>query len=398
MFALGVVRNGANGVKCGASLFRVSPGILSTSSSNVTPVAHLTAPSLVEPQTRVKPWPYKEKTYNQFWQFFDHTSKRFNDNSRLIVVDGNIATGKTEFAKKVAESFDLLYIPDIHPDEVWINEDGFDMRELDEQFSDGPNRSYDLQHFLSDKHAKNLKVGRPQVMLYHKRFYNYVTALEHILNTGQGVVMERSVFSDIVFPEVFAQMGYMSPQGLHYYKNVLRKNTICDLWKPHLIIYLDAPVDAVKENIKKRAIPYEVDSPVLSDDFLTKIDAAYKNKLFPSLREYTEIISYDVTNLPDWEIIVEELEELNLVEVEDQPDKFKEWRQRREDDFNNYRMVVSMKDTLHPLFLIKPPLDAPELMIHGEDLIELESVLQDNPAARFEKGFNPEKDRVLFKL
>lgn len=397
MFALGVVRTGTASLQGAASLFRVSPGILS-SSFNITPVAHLTATSLVEPITRVKPWPYKERTYNQFWQFLDHTSKRFDDNTRLIVVDGNIATGKTEFAKKVAESFDLLYVPDVHPNEVFFNEDGFDMRQLDEQFSDGPNRSYPLEKFLTDKNAKSLKVGRPQMLLYQKRFFNYVNALEHILNTGQGVVMERSVFSDMVFPEVFAQQGYMTPQGLSYYKNILRKNTICDLWKPHLIIYLDAPVSTIRENIKKRGNPYEVNSPVLTDDFLTKIDAAYKNKLFPSLREHTEIISYDITNLPEWEIIVEELEDLNLVEVEDEPIKFKEWRQRREDDFNNYRMVVSMKDTLHPLFLIQPPLDAPELMISGEDLIELETILDDNPAASYQKGYNPEKDNVLFKL
>ncbi|CAE1293009.1 NDUFA10 [Acanthosepion pharaonis] len=397
MLALGFVRSGATGIKCAGSLFRISPGILS-SALNVTPVAHLTALSLVETRTRVKPWPYKEKTYNQFWQFFDHTSKRFDDNTRLIVVDGNIATGKTEFAKKVAESFNLLYMPDVHPDEVWLNEDGYDMRKLDEQFSDGPNKSYDLEKFLSDKNPKNLKVGRPQMLLYYKRFYHYVSALEHILNTGQGVVMERSVFSDMVFPEVFAQLGYMTPEALTFYKNMLRKNTICDLWKPHLIIYLDAPIATVRENINKRGIPYEVNSPVLTDDFLRKVDAAYKKKLFPSLRDHTEIISYDISNLPDWEIIIEELEELNLVEVESQPEKFKEWRQRREDDFNNYRMVVSMKDTLHPLFLVEPPLDAPELMIHGEDLIELETVIHNNPGIYYKKGYNPETDNVLFKL
>ena len=100
-------------------------------------------------------------------------------------VDGNIASGKTEFAKKLAESFDLLYIPDVHPDEVWLNEEGFDMRELDDQFSVGPNKSYDLEKFFTDKNAKNLRVGRPQMLLYHKRFFNYVRALEHMLNTGE---------------------------------------------------------------------------------------------------------------------------------------------------------------------------------------------------------------------
>ncbi|CAI9741716.1 Hypothetical predicted protein [Octopus vulgaris] len=385
-----------------AGIGRIPPSLLPVRSPLVasTQIANLTSPTLHrQEEQKVKPWPYKERVYNQFWQFFDHTSKRFTDNSRIIVVDGNIACGKTEFAKQVAESFDLHYMPDIHPDEVWFRDNGFDMRELDDQFTQPANVSYDLKKFLSDPDPKkSLKLGRPQMLLYQLRFFNYVSALEHLLNTGQGVVMERSVYSDMVFAEVFTQLGYMRPQALQYYTNMLRKYTICDLWKPHLFIYLDAPIPYLRERINKRRIPYEVNSPVLTDDFLRRIDKVYKEKLFPSMKDHSEILTYDVSNLPDWEIIVEELEELNLHKDEENPEKFKVWRQKHEDDFNNYRMVVSMKDTLWPLFVLEPPLKAPELMIHGEDFIDYERVINGSPAAYYERGFNPEEKNVMFKL
>lgn len=365
-----------------------------------TQVASLTSPTVHQQEvSKVKPWPYKQRVYNQFWQFFDHTSKRFTDNSRIIVVDGNIASGKTEFAKNIAKNFDLHYLPDIHPDETWFRDNGFDMRKLDDQFSQPQNVSYDLEKFLSDPDPKkSLKLGRPQMTLYQMRFFNYVEALEHLLNTGQGVVMERSVYSDMVFPEVFTQLGYMRPEALQYYTNMLRKNTICDLWKPHLIIYLDAPIPYLRERINARGIPYEVNSPVLTDDFLERIDKVYKEKFLPSMKDHSEILTYDVSNLPDLEIIIEDLEELNLVKDEENPEKFKVWRQKHEDDFNNYRMVVSMKDTLWPLFVLEPPLKAPELMIHGENFIDYERVINSNPAAYYEKGFNPEEKNVLLKL
>ncbi|GAB1608800.1 Hypothetical predicted protein [Argonauta hians] len=400
MFVIRCLRKAPSGA--GLGLGRINPALLTARSpvNDSTQVAQLTSPTLLETEIeKVKPWPYKERTYNQLWQFFDKTSKRFTDNSKIIVVDGNIASGKTEFAKKVAESFDLLYMPDIHFDDVNFAPNGFDLRQLDEQFSLDGTRSYDLATFLSDPDPKKgLKVGRPQLRLYQLRFFNYVAALEHLLNTGQGVVMERSVYSDMVFPEVFAQLGYMRPQALDYYTNMARKYTICDLWKPHLIIYLDAPISHLRDNINKRAVPYEVNSPVLTDDFLTRFDDTYKKKFLPTMKDHTAILTYDASNLPDWEIIVEELEDLNLDIERENPEKFKVWRQKHEDDFNNYRMVVSMKDTLWPLFVLEPPLRAPELMLHGEEFMDFERIVSNTPEAHYEKGFNPEENNVLFKL
>ena len=48
---------------------------------------------------------------NWFWKFFDTTTDRFDEYSRLVVVDGNIGAGKTTIAKEIARKFDMLYIP-----------------------------------------------------------------------------------------------------------------------------------------------------------------------------------------------------------------------------------------------------------------------------------------------
>ena len=37
---------------------------------------------------RPKPWNYERLGYNLFWQHFDGTTKRFNDNTKIIVVEG----------------------------------------------------------------------------------------------------------------------------------------------------------------------------------------------------------------------------------------------------------------------------------------------------------------------
>lgn len=73
----------------------------------------------------------------------------------------------------------------------------------------------------------------------------YVDAMAHVLSTGQGVVLDRSCFSDFVFVEAMEKSGFLSKGARSVYYDV-RKNTITELIKPHLVIYLDVPVDGVK--------------------------------------------------------------------------------------------------------------------------------------------------------
>lgn len=55
-----------------------------------------------------------------------------------------------------------------------------------------------------------------------------------------------------------------------------RDNTLQELLRPHLVIYLDVPVPKVMENIQKRNIGYEKNSPALSQQYLEVMEKHYK--------------------------------------------------------------------------------------------------------------------------
>ncbi|KAJ8935970.1 hypothetical protein NQ318_014861, partial [Aromia moschata] len=126
-----------------------------------------------------KPWPYQEKGYT-FLNYFDKTTSRLDENSKILVVEGPVASGKSKLAKQVAAELDML---------------------------------------LSQ----------------------YVDALAHLLSTGQGVVLDRCVYSDFVFAESMYSQGYLSKLARSKYYE-FRDCTIGELLRPHLVIYLDTPV------------------------------------------------------------------------------------------------------------------------------------------------------------
>ncbi|KAL5007241.1 hypothetical protein ScPMuIL_016047 [Solemya velum] len=346
---------------------------------------------------RAKPWPYERRPFGMYWQFFDSTLKRVGENSKVIVVDGNLAVGKSEFAEKIAKEFDLKYFPDIRVDELFEIVEGFDIRELDEQLPENL-RTCDLEKFYSTKDPKKaLNIANTQLMLYFKRMMHYVRALEHVLNTGQGVVVERSVFSDIVYADTLKKYGYISKPAYEYYR-LIRDNSICELWKPHVFIYLDAPVSHIRDRIKKRAVPYEVQSPVLTDDYLSTVENMYKKQLIPELTHSCEVIKYDVTDLPQWDMIVEDLETLDLdTPHDDNEEMFKGWYSMREEDWNKYRMLLSSKWQWNNLLSKPLPWDAPELCITGDDIRTFHNIVNEHPAVKYSKGYDPEKYSTLLK-
>ncbi|XP_071102168.1 NADH dehydrogenase [ubiquinone] 1 alpha subcomplex subunit 10, mitochondrial-like [Haliotis cracherodii] len=348
---------------------------------------------------RAKPWPYETRRYNQYWQFIDHTRKRFNDNSKVILVDGNVATGKSEFAEKLATEFDMKYFPDPLDSMIYLSDSGIDYRDLNERLPPGA-RSLDIATFhMQDVHPTTLKtIGRTQLAIYRHRFLNYVNALEHLLNTGQGVVIERGPWSDLAFADTLRKLGYMTGNGYRYYQQ-WRDNTICELWKPHLVLYLDAPVSDVRQRINTRGRPSEVKGKVVTDKYLQTVEDAYKKMVLPNYSKYSMVLKYDVADLPDWEIIVEELESLDLdTQTLENEERFQDWMKTREDDWNHYRCLMSSKWQIENLFQMPAPWDAPEMMVSGEDLKEFILLVDSIPDLKFAAGYNPEKANVLLKF
>ena len=60
---------------------------------------------------------------------------RFDENSKLIVVDGADCIGKSKFAKELAEELEFMYFEEPNMDMVYVNPYGVDIRYFSFDFS-----------------------------------------------------------------------------------------------------------------------------------------------------------------------------------------------------------------------------------------------------------------------
>ena len=116
-------------------------------------------------------------------------------------MDGNIAVGKTEFAKQLAQRFDLKFFPPTREKQLFmLQQSGYncDTRDFDSLLPEGV-QSYDLKKFYSDQHPERGVVGHLQLMWYREKFMDYLLALRHLTNTGVYQIRHFEVF--LVTPE-----------------------------------------------------------------------------------------------------------------------------------------------------------------------------------------------------
>ncbi|XP_046396193.1 NADH dehydrogenase [ubiquinone] 1 alpha subcomplex subunit 10, mitochondrial [Ischnura elegans] len=340
------------------------------------------------------PYPYKEKRYLVFNAIFDRTTRRLNENSKIISVEGPIAAGKTDFAKKLAEDLDFYHIPEATLDDLYITPYNFDLRTLDPQLPEGV-RTYDEKNFCLE--PSNRKAASFQIQKYQLRYFRYVDALAHVLNTGQGVVIERSPYSDYVFAEAMFSSGFISARARRAYYEV-KQNTIQELMKPHLVIYLDVPVNAVKENIKKRNHSHEVQSKALSDEYLRKMESVYKTNFLKEISEHAELLVYDWSRGGDVEVVVEDIERIDFERFDKYDKKMKDWRIVKEWDWADRRALYTNNKSFLMTYFNVPVFDVPELLVEAEDLKALEDLKNKTPGLKYRPGYNADAgDKVLFK-
>ncbi|MEE6490819.1 hypothetical protein FKM82_016016, partial [Ascaphus truei] len=143
-----------------------------------------------------------------FWAYIlgERTTKRFGEHSKIITVDGNLASGKSKLAQQLAEKMGMRYFPE--PDEHYLNKVTGDGRILPSKFSG----SCSLQQFYDDPTCPDGNAYRLQFWMYNVRVMQYIDALAHLLSTGQGAVLERSPFSDFVFLDAMYKNGYIRTQ------------------------------------------------------------------------------------------------------------------------------------------------------------------------------------------
>ena len=148
-------------------------------------------------KARPAPFPYKTTPYN-LWRAWlqDTTTHRFDENTKIIAVEGPVAAGKSKFAKSLAEDLDMLHLPEVTMDDYYINSYGYDLRKLDPQLPPSA-RSYDEKNFCVEPSHEN--AANFQILKYKLRYSQYIDALAHLMNTGWYLLcVHEPVFS--IFP------------------------------------------------------------------------------------------------------------------------------------------------------------------------------------------------------
>lgn len=153
-----------------------------------------------------------------------HATGRKGERQRLICIEGNIGAGKSTLAKDLAESLGAL--PMFEP----VGENPY------------------LELFYGDPERYALEM---QFWLMSRRFEMHEEAIRHIWETGQSVVMDRSIYGDWVFAKKnwldgnIEDVGYTS--YLHHRETMSRY-----LLVPHVVVFLDATPNTCHKRIQER--------------------------------------------------------------------------------------------------------------------------------------------------
>lgn len=333
---------------------------------------------------RPVPFDYKATKYGFLQAVMDKTTHRFDDNSKIIVVDGPVACGKTAFAKELAEDLDMLYVPQADTEMIYINDYGFDMRTLDPQLPVDA-RSCDNASFLSNPSQRN--AAAMQFELYRLRLEQYINALAHVLSTGQGVVMDRSVYSDFVFVETMAKFGFMSKGAQNLYYDC-KASTCPQLMRPHLCIYLDLSVDDVLKRLEARG---DASSPFYTREVLTYMDTVYKQQFLKEIGNHAELLIYNWSEEGDTEVVVEDVERIDFDKYDKNDAKLADWRQSDEWEWCTRRMEYTKFADQIMNWMNVPDFSVPELVLGADDHKAWNDVWFNAPGMKYTKGYNEEQ-------
>ncbi|XP_018347336.1 PREDICTED: NADH dehydrogenase [ubiquinone] 1 alpha subcomplex subunit 10, mitochondrial [Trachymyrmex septentrionalis] len=354
-----------------------------TVTSNMMQLAFITQRAKRVNRRRLPPFDYLHKKYGFWSQLFDPMVDRCDENSKVIVVEGPIAAGKSKVAAKLAEELEMVYLPPPTFDEYYINEYGYDIRTLDDRLSVG-SQSCDVQKFLINPYHPNAPMF--QFHYFQLKFDQYITALLHLLSTGQGVVLNRSFYTDYVFAKAMTNAGYMRSEALKFYNDIVNIAKL-EMLRPHLIIYLDLPVDTVMEKIKKRGIPYEVNSKVLTSEYLQDIENIYKLDYLKNIISHSHVLIYDWTNEGDISSIVEDIEMLNFDYEDKTAKKMSDWRFENVQELRTKRKYYENRHFLHSDYW-RNEYSVPELHYTAEEMEEKYEAMKMVPGYKYAKGYN----------
>jgi NADH dehydrogenase (ubiquinone) 1 alpha subcomplex subunit 10 len=360
--------------------------------NNKVPCANIYSKTSGQMEERLKPWDYKKWGYGYMLQVTEGTTKRFNDNTKVIVVEGPPGLEKSKFAKEFAEEFGMLYVPGASMDDWYINSYGYDLRELDWQFHHQKNKCYDEKNFAKDPLGGEGGLDRMVTTLQKIRAFKYNDLLAHVFNTGQGIVTEKSPYSEAVFIEAAYRMGWIHKSTRIYYYRI-QQQILQHLLRPNVIIHLDAPTDVVQAKIRARSKtthPWEKDSPVFENS--TYLNMLYqdmlKNDYMKKASVFSKILTYDWSEGGDTEVVVEDVERLQLEYFDKYDKQQSDWRMHKEENYSMYRRMYTERQWISSAVYNRAYLDADYVEKDDHEEEEWCVVAQKLPGNRFNVGWN----------
>ena len=142
-----------------------------------------------------------------------------------VVVDGMTASGKSTMVKLLADELKLMIMPEMF-------EDPFELL---------PRYAYDAKWCLP-----------MQLNFLVTRYSQYLVASE-----SNNYILDRSIFSDKVYADLYRQMGHLDADQYDSYIN-LHDSLIRNVPKPECMVFLTCSFETIMHRIHKRGREFEI--------------------------------------------------------------------------------------------------------------------------------------------
>lgn len=163
--------------------------------------------------------------------------------SIFVAVAGNIGSGKSSLTRLLAEHYGWQAYFESVEDNPYLSDFYKDMKRW----------SFNLQVFFLSKRFRD-----------HKK----------IVESKKDVIQDRSIYEDAeIFARNLFEIGQMDERDYRNYIE-LYKVMMAYLQPPDLLIYLDAKIETLLEQIRKRGREYEQSIP---RSYLDQLDGHYKH-------------------------------------------------------------------------------------------------------------------------